>query len=70
MSVDYLSDAFVDAYSPLDSLVKVAQEGDRKRIGVVAEHFQQHAHTMLKVSNMQTQDRDMQQCCRNKVLQK
>ena len=55
VSVDHLSDAFVDVFSPLNSLVKVAQEGDRGKIEKVAEHFQQHVHTMLKVSNMYTQ---------------
>lgn len=47
--MDHLSDAFVDVFAPLNAMVEVATEGDRQKLDTAAEHFQQHAHTMLKV---------------------
>ena len=47
--MDHLSDAFMDVFTPLNSLVKVAQDGDRAQVDVVARKFEEHANTMLKV---------------------
>lgn len=47
--MDHLSDAFMDVFTPLNSLVKVAQDGDRTQVDVAAAIFEEHADTMLKV---------------------
>ncbi len=47
--MDHLSDAFMDVFKPLNSLVKAAKEGDRAQVEVAARKFEEHANTMLKV---------------------
>ena len=44
-----MSNAFMDVFTPLNSLVRVAEEGDRTHIQEVAKTFEEHANTMLKV---------------------
>lgn len=54
VSVDHLSDAFVDVFSPLNALGKAAQEGDREQVERVARAFEEHAEKMLKAINNNT----------------
>ena len=49
MSVDHVSDAFVDVFPPVNALSAAALEGDRHGVEQMAELFQEHAYAMLKV---------------------
>lgn len=54
VTVDHMSDAFVDVFGPLNALLKAAQEGDRTLVDRQAEIFQRHAEMMLKVATIRT----------------
>lgn len=47
--MDHLSDAFIGVFTPLNALIKAAQEGERNQVERKAEEFELHSRTMLKV---------------------